>query len=466
MSNQLLEEIIFSPNHPLSPDMISDNAKTVTRTLKKAGFEAYVVGGSIRDGYLGQNPKDFDVTTNATPEQVKTLFTKNARIIGKRFRIVHVTFGFQTPKQEIIEVATFRSSQDEMPEETNTEGKTNNKKAIQPNNSSILKNNHGMLVRDNNYGNLQDDAMRRDFTINALYYDVENNEIHDFHQGVKDIIENRIDIIGDPETRYHEDPVRMLRAIRFASKLNMQITPRTADPIYQMGHFLREVSNARMFDEMSKMLLMGYAKVTFNMMLQFNLIRYIFPSLDTILNSPSGKKYFKFLTKVFEGTDARIRDNKKPNVKFLFACLLWPVFETTIAKRCPDIAKEPWSKLKILISRCANAVLLQQHQMTAYPNFIANDISNIWNLQIQMYHCDAQAAHSLGSSAYFKASIDFLEYRAAADQRLEDISNWWMELASRNPKLLQPKTKYTETNIKPKRSRKINKKLASSPNVE
>ncbi len=452
MSNQLSEEIISSPNHPLSPDMISDNAKTVTSTLKKAGFEAYVVGGSVRDGFLGKRPKDFDVTTNATPEEVKALFTRNARIIGKRFRIVHVTFGFQTPKQEIIEVATFRSSADKSEEEV-TVIKEENLSSTKISGTQ-LKNTHGMLIRDNVYGSLEDDAMRRDFTINSLYYDVEKNQIHDFHHGIKDLEENRIDIIGDPKTRYHEDPVRMLRAIRFASKLNMQITQRTAEPIYQMGHLLREVSNARMYDEMIKMMLMGYAKSTFNMMQQFNLIRYIFPSLDTILNSAEGKKYFKFLSRVFVGTDERMRENHKPNPKFLFACLLWPVLETTMLQRYPDPIHEPWSKFKIGLSRCAKAILMQQQKMTAPPNFIFEDIKKLWDLQMMMYHCDAPTAHILAESFYFKASLDFLEYRASADSRLVTIFRWWQELANRNPKLLQPRTRRQEGNIKPKRKRK------------
>lgn len=453
MSTKTSEEIISSPNHPLSPAMISDNAKTVTSTLKRAGFEAYVVGGSIRDGFLGKQPKDFDVTTNATPEEVKALFSRNARIIGKRFRIVHVTFGYQSQKQEIIEVATFRSAADKNEDSPQEEKQTAVDNRIIS--GTQLKNTHGMLIRDNVYGNLQDDALRRDFTINALYYDVEKNEIHDFHHGIQDLNAGLVDIIGEPQIRYQEDPVRILRALRFAAKLNMKITPRTADPIYKMGHLLRDVSNARMYDEMIKMLLMGYAQTTFNLMMQFNLIRYIFPTLDSILNSSKGRKYHKFISLVFDGTDSRIRDNHKPNPRFLFACLLWPVLETALLRKFPDPAREPWANIKKVLHRYGHEVLVQQHKLTAPPSFILEDIKKMWELQMLMYRCDAPTAGILADSSYFKASLDFLEYRASSDSRLQPLFRWWMELANRNPQLLQPKPRHSEGNIRPKRGKKF-----------
>lgn len=435
MTEQLpTAKIITSGNHPLSPDMISPNAYYVVKTLQEEGYQAYVVGGCVRDAFMGMMPKDFDVTTSATPEQVKAIFTHRALFIGKRFRIVHVKFGRPgSPSEEIIEVATFRGSASQTPEN----GK-----------QKVVANNLGMLVRDNNYGTMAEDAMRRDFTINALYYDPVKDEIHDFHGGIADIARFRIDIIGDPVTRYSEDPVRMLRAVRFSAKLGMEITPRTATPIYRMGKLLREVSNARMFDEVGKLFLLGYARKTLNCMSAFNMLRQLFPHLDSILSSPSGSKYMKFIYRIMDETDRRIKEGGKPNSKFLYACLLWPTIETDLDST-PEYAnaKTNQVRFKLLLST-ANEAVSQQWQFTLIPKFVNEDMLSIWRVQLNLEGLYSEYGETIAESVvkrcmserFFKASYDFLDYRSEVKPELKPAVEFWGKMLALHPNFLPKRT--------------------------
>ncbi len=453
---------VMPGQHPVKPSLISPNALSVVRILNSAGFQAYIVGGAVRDIYLGAVPKDFDVATNATPEQVKNVFGRRARIIGHRFRIVHVVYGFSTPKEEIIEVTTFRGSGDAVSTE------------YRPAKSAtrVVSESTGILVRDNSFGSIDEDVERRDFSINALYYDPLKNIVYDFHGGIDDIRTQKIDIIGDPGTRYHEDPVRMLRAIRFSAKLGMYITPRTSDPIYTMGRLLEGVSNARMFDEMIKMLLMGYARKTFELMMTFNLIRYLFPALDSlIIDRNEGARILRFLNLVFDGTDLRIKNNRKPNSKFLFACLLWPVFVLEF-KDIVDLSAGFIDSSRVYktskITVVMNSVLQKQAEFTRYPNFMIEDIKGLWYLLVNMQRRDLtdERIASLLTNTNFKACYDFLQYRAGANPAMEPVLQCWQGILEQHNirydnESLQPEQKEKPVK-KPRRPRKkiiINKEL-------
>ncbi|MBQ8706927.1 MAG: polynucleotide adenylyltransferase PcnB [Succinivibrionaceae bacterium] len=416
----LADHALPAGHHPVSPRLMSRNALAVTRTLKAAGYQAYIVGGAVRDIYMDTKPKDFDVATNATPEQVRALFSRNARIIGKRFKIVHVTFAMRTPRAEIIEVTTFRGSGDAVSSSENPDKNT----------ARIVSAANGMLVRDNTFGTIMEDVDRRDFTINALYYDPLTDTVYDFHDGISDLANGRIDIIGDPGTRYHEDPVRMLRAIRFSGKLDMEITPRTRDPIYSMGRLLVDVSNARMYDEMGKMLLTGNALKTFELMRMFNLVRYIFPDLDALLNSENGGMWQKFLNLVFKGTDDRIRANRKPNSKFLFACLLWPVLVTRIQDQI-DLAGgfvRLSKRNETDLYDAMDTVLSRQFKHTAYPHFVFEDIEIFWKLLVRMHRSDTSEKRLAGvlTNTNLKGAYDFLVYWNSVNGRIQPVVDYWV----------------------------------------
>ena len=295
--------IIPREKNPIRKSDISQNAVRVLRVLNDAGYEAYLVGGGIRDLILGRHPKDFDVTTNATPEQVKRLF-RNCRIIGRRFKIVHVVFA-----EEIIEVATFRGRGGDEDEEKGKRAERN-----------------GMLVRDNLYGTLEEDADRRDFTINSVYWSAKDGSLRDFHNGLRDMREGRIDIIGDPDRRYHEDPVRMLRAVRFAAKLGMTITERTDEPIYALSHLLDEIAPARLFEEVLKLFVYGHAVRSLEELRKHHLFKELFPAVDALLDGPDGGNYEKFLNEVCASTDKRIQGGKPVTATFMYASLMWPAF--------------------------------------------------------------------------------------------------------------------------------------------
>ena len=383
---------ILGPNdHGINPQLLSPNAVRVTQTLQEAGFKAFVVGGAVRDLLLGVKPKDFDVATNATPEQVKRLF-RRAFIIGKRFQIVHVMFG-----QEIIEVTTFRgTSADNAP-----------------------KDEHGRVLRDNTFGEQHEDAVRRDFTINAMYYDPATQQVLDYHQGIADIRSKTLRIIGVPEARYREDPVRLLRVVRFAAKLGFTIDPQTRAPIQVMAPLINNVPAARVFDEMLKLLMSGQALACLQQLRTEGLHHGLLPLLDVVLEQPLGEK---FVTLALAGTDQRIREGKPVSPGFLFASLLWhQVLEKWTAYQAAGEYPIPALHL------AADDVLNTQTEKLALQRRIASDMRDIWAMQPRFERRVGKSPYKLLEHPRLRAGYDFLLLRCASGEIDQEIGDWWTD---------------------------------------
>jgi poly(A) polymerase len=289
------------PDHEISRASISSAALKVLYGLKEAGYQSFLVGGGVRDLLLGREPKDFDVGTDATPEEIRNLF-RSCRLIGRRFRLAHVRFG-----REVIEVATFRARHDEQ----SGEG------------SDSAHSEEGRILRDNVFGSLEEDAWRRDFTVNALYYDIKNFSVVDYVGGLDDLKAGTLKLIGDPEQRYREDPVRMLRAVRFAAKLGFRIHPDTEEPMHDLGQLLEDIPSARLFEEVLKLFLGGCALTTFELLRHYDLFRYLFPMTDEALSHEEEGFPITFVARALENTDNRLAENKPVTPAFLYAALLW-----------------------------------------------------------------------------------------------------------------------------------------------
>ena len=381
--------ILGQAEHGIDPKLLSPNAIRLTQTLQEAGFKAFVVGGAVRDLLLGVKPKDFDIATDATPEQVKKLF-RRAFIIGRRFQIVHVMFG-----QELLEVTTFR-------------GKGSN---------NAPKDEHGRVLRDNHFGPQHEDAERRDFTINAMYYDPATQTVLDYHGGIADIREKTLRIIGVPEARYREDPVRMLRVVRFAAKLGFTIEPHTREPIPVMAPLIDNVPAARVFDEMLKLLLSGHALACLKELRSAGLHHGLLPLLDVVLEQPIG---MKFVTLALESTDARVKAGKGVSPGFLFASLLWhQVLEKWTAYRASGEAPIPALHL------AADAVLDTQTENLALQRRIATDMRDIWAMQPRFERRTGRAPYKLLENPRFRAGYDFLLLRCASGELDNEIGEWW-----------------------------------------
>ena len=308
--------VIPRSHHIVSKTNISPNALKVLNRLNSAGFQAYLVGGSVRDLLLHKSPKDFDVATNATPNEIRGLF-RNARIIGRRFKLVHILY-----HREIIEVATFRGHE--------------------PENDHQQTNDRGMLIRDNIYGTLEEDAWRRDFTINSLYYNISDSSIVDFTGGAPDVKAQLIRMIGEPTVRYQEDPVRMLRAIRFSAKLHFQLAPETAQPMVSLSHLIAHISGSRLFEEMIKLYQCGEANAAQKLLVHYGFFAHLFPATSELINSPYPVE--AFITAALHNTDARLHDNKPVTPAFVFAVLLW----FPLMKRVDQLKKEGLEPLPAL----------------------------------------------------------------------------------------------------------------------
>ncbi|RFP11388.1 MULTISPECIES: polynucleotide adenylyltransferase PcnB [unclassified Duganella] len=382
--------VILGPEaHGIDPRLLSSNAVRVTSTLQEAGYEAFVVGGAVRDLLLGVKPKDFDIATNATPEQVKRLF-RRAFIIGKRFQIVHVMFG-----QDLLEVTTFRGTTlDNAP-----------------------KDEHGRVLRDNTFGSQAEDAVRRDFTINAMYYNPANQQVLDYHGGVEDIRAKTLRIIGQPEARYREDPVRMLRVVRFAAKLKFTIEPNTGAPIPVMASLIDNVPAARVFDEMLKLLMSGQALACLQQLRKEGLHHGLLPLLDVVLEQPLG---FKFVTLALDSTDARIHAGKTVSPGFLFASLLWhQVLEKWTAYRAAGEQTIPALHL------AADDVLDSQTEKLALQRKIGSDMRDIWSMQPRFERRSGKSPHKLLEHLRFRAGYDFLLLRCASGEIDAELGEWW-----------------------------------------
>ncbi|WP_342117966.1 polynucleotide adenylyltransferase PcnB [Pseudoduganella sp. OTU4001] len=384
------ELVVLGPKeHGIDPRMVSNNAIRVTSTLQEAGFEAFVVGGAVRDLLLGVKPKDFDVATNATPEQVKRLF-RRAFIIGRRFQIVHVMFG-----QDLLEVTTFRGTATD----------------------NAPKDEHGRVLRDNTFGSQAEDAERRDFTINAMYYNPATQEVLDYHGGIEDIRSKTLRIIGQPEARYREDPVRMLRVVRFAAKLNFSIERSTAEPIGVMAPLIDNVPAARVFDEMLKLLTSGQALACLQQLRKEGLHHGLLPMLDVVLEQPMGTK---FVTLALDSTDKRVMAGKTVSPGFLFASLLWhQVLEKWQAYQAAGELTIPALHL------AADEVLESQTEKLAIQRKIGSDMRDIWAMQPRFERRNGKNPYKLLEHLRFRAGYDFLLLRCASGEIDRELGDWW-----------------------------------------
>ena len=387
--------IIPRSHHNLSKTDISANALKVLNRIKSSGFQAYLVGGSVRDLLLGKAPKDFDVATNATPVQIKKLF-RNARIIGRRFKLVHIIF-----HRDIIEVATFRGSEAE---------------AVDANQQT---NDQGMLVRDNVYGSLDEDAWRRDFTINSLYYNIEDASIFDLTGGFHDIQQRLIRMIGDPSTRYQEDPVRMLRAIRFSAKLHFTLAPDTALPMLKLNHLIRHVPSSRLFDEMTKMYQCGESESIQRLLVQYGLFAQLFEQTNNLLSSDYPVNALMGIA--LENTDARIRDDKPVTPAFLYAVILWFPLKKEALRLQTEEKMPPLAALE----KAMNQVISMQNKVVAIPKRFTQIMREMWLLQFRFSKRHGGRAANLLQHPRFRAAYDFLAIRALAGDESMDLAQWW-----------------------------------------
>ncbi len=433
--------VIGRDQHSISRKDISPSALKVLYRLKDAGFEAYLVGGCIRDLLLGLKPKDFDVVTNARPEQVKQVF-RNCRLIGRRFRLAHVVFG-----REIIEVATFRGHHSGAEDDENV--------------SKIASlSDHGQILRDNVYGSIEEDAERRDFTVNALYYSINDFKIYDFAEGMQSIAQRRIELIGEPSVRYREDPVRMLRAIRFATKLNMQIAPATAADIPQLAVLLKNIPAPRLFDELVKMWLAGKGFDNFMLMRQLNVLKQLLPQLEKLLKQEPEGKAFQLITRALQDTDQRVALEKPVTPAFIFAALLWYLVEV----RMQTLLIESGLNENDALSIAMTDVLEDVQRTIAIPKRFSLAMRDIWYLQGRLTKRAGRRAFKLLEHPKFRGAYDFLVLRAAAEGgELPALATWWEQFQFNDEagrlKLMQQLGKAGQE--KPKRRRNYKRKPSS-----
>ncbi|MBA1147006.1 polynucleotide adenylyltransferase PcnB [Ectothiorhodospiraceae bacterium WFHF3C12] len=407
-ANSIDSIIIPRSDHRISRADISENALKVLYRLKNAGFEAYLVGGGVRDLSLGREPKDFDIATDARPEEVKDLF-RNCRLIGRRFRLAHVHFG-----REIIEVATFRALHDPGADDDEAvEGEV----AFED----------GRIVRDNVYGTLEEDALRRDFSVNALYYNIADFSVVDHVGGMSDLDQGLIRLIGDPEVRYREDPVRMLRAIRFAVKLGFKLEGRTAELLPEMAPLLEHVPAARLFDEVLKLLLSGMGLETFEMLRQHGLFGPMFPETDAALEQDTHGIALQFISRALDNTDRRIAEDKPVTPAFLFGALMWPAVQL----RMRELMSDEGHNANSAVQEAGAAVHQSQVQKVMLPKRFGIPMREIWSLQPRLERRNKRALRLLGHPR-FRAAYDFLLLRAEVGEVDEAVAQWWTDLQEAN----------------------------------
>ncbi len=395
--------------------------------LNSAGYQAHLVGGGVRDLLLGREPKDFDVATDARPEQVKEVF-RNCRLIGRRFRLAHVQFG-----REIIEVATFRAGQDaEIAEQDQTD--------------------EGMLLRDNVYGNIEQDALRRDFTVNALYYNIADFSIIDYADGVADLQQGVLRLLGDAETRYREDPVRMLRAARFATKLGFRIERETERPLPELAALLRDIPPARLFEEVLKLFLSGTAVGCFEKLRQYGLFAQLFPDTEVCLSRLEHEFPLTLVLKGLENTDNRVREEKPVTPAYLFAVLLWePVRQGAEALQAHGIA--PYQALQ----QSAAEVVSRQLAYVALPRRFSTPMQEIWVMQSRFGQTRGKRPQRLLAHPRFRAAYDFLLLRASAGEADPELAAWWTEFQQGNADAPPPSAPGTGRR-RPRRRRRSKRK--------
>ncbi len=414
--------------HPVSRKHISDNALKVMSRLSSQGFQAYLVGGAVRDLLLGGHPKDFDVATDATPEEVHGLF-RNSRIIGRRFRIVHVRFG-----REIIEVTTFRGHHD-------SEEPDNSKRP------AARQNDSGMLLRDNVYGSLEEDAVRRDFTVNALYYSSADFCVYDYVDGLRDIESREIRIIGDAEKRYREDPVRMLRAVRFAAKLDFEIAESTQAPIPGLAYMLEAVPAARLFDEMLKLFMAGYALPTFRLLREYQLLEHLFPATASELEEAPHAA--ALIEAAMESTDERVAADKPVTPAFILAALLWPPV-VQLRNALEDNGMTPQDAL----AEAAQSLISEQLHHIAIPRRFTTPMREIWEFQQRLQRRKGRGVVKLLGHRRFRAAYDFLLLREKAGEDLGGLGKFWTEMQEKHPDIVAEGANREEPAPRPRRRRR------------
>lgn len=426
--------IIPRDQHAISRRHISKAALQVIGGLRKAGHQGFLVGGGVRDLLLGGHPKDFDVATDATPEEIVKLF-RGARIIGRRFKIVHVRFG-----REIIEVTTFRSNHSPAA----VEGKPGNKRSAQSE--------EGMLLRDNVFGTVEEDAIRRDFTINALYYTTKDFALYDYTGGLYDLQHRIIRIIGDPATRYKEDPVRMLRAARFAAKLNFTIEENTLAPICELAPMLGNIPAARLFDESLKLFMSGYGLACFKQLRELTLFGQLFPDTEHALQTDDSDFTLRLIEQALKNTDQRIKAGKPVTPAFIYAALLWPAlqlrFKELLKARTPEVPA---------MHQASQEITRQQQAQTAIPKRFAIPMREIWELQLRLPRRNGRRAEAMLENRRFRAAYDFLLLREQAGEETGNLGQWWTDYQNQHPdfrekmiRTLRPNSK--RTSKKPSRT--------------
>ena len=392
--------------HRIDPHLLSKNAVKVTDTLQQAGYEAFIVGGAVRDLVLGIGPKDFDVATNATPDQVQKLFRK-ARLIGRRFQIVHVTF-FGKGHPEIIEVSTFRALLDNAGDHVAESGR---------------------ILRDNVWGSQGEDAARRDFSINAMYYDPSSETVLDYHGGMADIQKKTLRMIGDPAKRYREDPIRMLRAIRFAAKTEFTLEAATRAPIAKLSTLLQDVPSARLFDEILKLLMSGYSWAAIQGLRDAGLHHGLLPLLDHILDTSEDSKEANLFVKLaLANTDQRIQAGKSVSAGFLFATLLWP----DLLKNWNANLAKGMANIPALQDAMDDTIATQSSGMTIQRRF-ESDMREIWSMQPRFEKRVGRYPYRLIESPRFRAGYDFLLLRCATGEKEAALGHWWTDFIAADP---------------------------------
>lgn len=432
--NAIQKVVIEQKDHKIPEKLISHAALRVMAKLNQEGFQGYLVGGGVRDLLLGGEPKDFDVATDATPEQVRRLF-RNSRIIGKRFQIVHVRFG-----RELIEVTTFRANHNE----ADKTGKKN----------QALESDKGVLLRDNVYGDLESDAIRRDFSINALYYDSSTKNILDFTRGMEDLEARRLQIIGDPEKRYKEDPVRMLRAVRFACKLGFHLEAETEKNIHDHSEYLSEIPAARLFEEVLKLFMSGSALATLNMLQEFKLLEHLFPGLthqlDTRNNLVTNERTHRFVTQAATNTDKRVRQGKSVTPAFIYASFLWPSLQAEMDRLSQETKISP----NDAFYQASQGVISQQLAVTSIPKRFLIPMREIWVLQSRLEKRGGNKAEQMLENPRFRAAYDFLLLREESGEDLNKLGEWWTRYQFANPEEKQTMLQALAPEKKPRKRRR------------
>ena len=410
--------VVPASEHGIDPQLVDERALSVVHTLQDKGFEAYIVGGAVRDLLLGLRPKDFDVATNATPEQVKSLF-RRAFIIGRRFRIVHVVFG-RGREHEVIEVSTFRAYLDSGAAEQVSGNERTSKQALAGMTHAVDAS--GRVLRDNVWGPQDEDAARRDFTVNAMYYDPRSQSVVDYHGGIEDARKRRLRLIGDPATRYREDPVRIVRAVRFAAKLSglgFELDRKTATPLGSLKSLLADIPQSRMFDEMLKLLQTGHAVASIASLRKLGLAQGLYPLLDLVVDRAQDP----FVQAALQDTDRRVGEGKPVAPSFLLACVLWSDVRETWAHHRAQ--QPPFPALQQAIDE----VFDQRIGDVSGRGKLGADMREIWMMQPRFEKRAGSGPFTLVEQARFRAGFDFMRLRADVGEIDVTLADWWQEFS-------------------------------------